>query len=155
MGIDVLIEDPRWSDTGLSDLAERASDAVLRHLNLDPANYEIACLACDDTQIAKLNADFRGKPQPTNVLSWPAVDNPSVETAAMHGPELGDIAISYETCAREAEEADRSLQDHCTHLVVHAVLHLLGYDHIDDQDADLMEGIEVEILATLGVPNPY
>jgi probable rRNA maturation factor len=69
--------------------------------------------------------------------------------------ELGDIAISYETCAREAAEQGKSLDDHVTHLIVHAILHLLGYDHIDDSDAALMEGTEIRVLAKLGVSNPY
>jgi len=71
------------------------------------------------------------------------------------GPELGDLAIAWETCAREAAEAGRPFADHVAHLVVHGTLHLLGYDHMCDEDADLMERIEVEILATMGIPDPY
>lgn len=159
---DTLIEDPRWGDIDLSALAERAATATLSHLGLDPSMWDIAVLACDDARIATLNADFRGKPQPTNVLSWPSEDR-AADIAGAHpdlpgpGPdsELGDIAISYDTCASEAQAANKSLADHVTHLIIHATLHLLGYDHIRDQDATLMETTEVAILGKLGLPDPY
>ncbi len=159
MSVDVLIECPDWEALGLEPLAEAAAAATLAHLGLE-ADHEIALLGCDDARIAVLNADFRGKPQPTNVLSWPSEER-GAETAGdaplppAAGEELGDIAIAYETCAREAEAAGRPLRDHVTHLVVHGTLHLLGYDHEDGRDAALMEGLEVEILATLGVADPY
>ena len=121
-------------------------------------------LACDDTQIAKLNADFRAKPTPTNVLSWPseerAADEPGGLPQPAHpGPDgliaLGDIAIAYDTCAREAEAASKPLTDHVTHLIVHGTLHLLGYDHETEQDAALMEGLETKILGKMGLDDPY
>ena len=159
---DTLIEDSRWQAAGLEDLAETAARAALAHLGLDPADWEIAVLACDDARIAALNADFRDRPRPTNVLSWPAEDRaadaPGVRPALPepgHDPELGDIAIAYDTCAREAAEQGKPLADHVTHLMVHGVLHLLGYDHIRDEDATLMEATEVAILGKLGLPDPY
>jgi probable rRNA maturation factor len=122
-------------------------------------------MGCDDARIAVLNADFRGKPAPTNVLSWPSEergaefvgDAPKVpQPGSVKDPEsLGDIAIAFETCAREAEEQDKPMVDHVTHLIVHGVLHLLGYDHIEEEDAAMMEAIEVRILASLGVSDPY
>ena len=121
-------------------------------------------LACDDTRITRLNADFRTKPTATNVLSWPETDlNPEAEGAEPHAPtpdaggeiSLGDIAIAYDTCAREAVEQDKTMTDHVTHLIVHGTLHLLGYDHIRDRDATRMEALEVKILGNLGVPDPY
>lgn len=156
---DTIIEDDRWQKAGLAALSETAARATLEHLGLDPESHEIAILGCDDTRIATLNADFRGKPQPTNVLSWPACDL-SADTAGdpPHPPgpgELGDIAIAWDTCQREAHDSGKPLQDHVTHLVVHGVLHLLGYDHVRDPDATLMEATEVEILGKLGVPDPY
>ncbi|MDU8942842.1 rRNA maturation RNase YbeY [Ovoidimarina sediminis] len=159
--IDVVIEDPRWQALGLEPLATRAVAATLTRLGLGE-EWEVVCLGCDDARIAALNADFRGKPRATNVLSWPsaerAADRPGgapVPPDPLEGEELGDIALAYDTCAREAAEAGLSLDHHTTHLIVHGVLHLLGYDHESEADAALMEGLEVEILATLGVSNPY
>lgn len=165
MTTDTIFEDDRWQAAGLEALAATAARAALAHLRLPPEKYEIAVLGCDDARIAVLNADFRGKPQPTNVLSWPEEDlSPDEEGAAPHQPEegdvddphhLGDIALAFETCQREAAEQGKSMQDHVTHLVVHGVLHLLGYDHIRDADATLMEGLETEILGNLGLADPY
>lgn len=163
---DVVIDDVRWQAAGLGLLAERAARAALAELGHDPAAYEISVLGCDDDRIAMLNAEFREKPAATNVLSWPARDiAPATEGAHPPAPvpdpfagdvqELGDIAIAYDTCAREADAAGKPLVDHATHLIVHAVLHLLGYDHIRDTDATLMEAVEVRILGKLGLPDPY
>jgi probable rRNA maturation factor len=160
--IETVIEDSRWAEAGLEPIAMRAADAALAHVGLDPADWEIALLACDDDRIAALNADFRGKPRPTNVLSWPsderAPETPGAPPAPPdpgEGPELGDIAIAWETCVYEATEAGVPFEHHVTHLLVHGTLHLLGYDHVRDADAELMERIEVEVLASLGIPNPY
>tara|TARA_R100001039_G_C1843248_1_gene103868 strand:+ start:1624 stop:2112 length:489 start_codon:yes stop_codon:yes gene_type:complete len=159
---DVVIEDDRWEAAGLEDLAEHAARATLEHLALNPEDWEISLLGCDDARIAVLNEDFRDKPQPTNVLSWPSEERGAEMPGAVpepplpgYDPELGDIAIAWDTCAREAAEGDKPLADHVTHLIVHAVLHLLGYDHVRDQDATLMETTEVEILGKLGVSDPY
>ncbi|MGB2203369.1 MAG: rRNA maturation RNase YbeY [Pseudooceanicola atlanticus] len=160
--IDCIIEDERWTALGLEDLAERAARETLAHLGLDPADFEIALLACDDARIAELNTEFRAKRTPTNVLSWPSDERGMEQSGAVPdlpdpGPdsELGDIAIAWETCDREAHEAGKSAQDHATHLIVHAVLHLLGYDHVRDLDATLMEQVEVDILGKMGLPDPY
>ena len=159
---DTLMEDPRWQEAGLEDLAETAAWATLTHLGLNPADWQIAVLACDDARIATLNAEFREKSAPTNVLSWPSEDRAADAPGASpvlpqpgFDPELGDIAIAYDTCAREAAEQGKPFADHVTHLMVHGVLHLLGYDHIRDQDATLMETTEVAILGKLGLPDPY
>lgn len=163
--VDVVFEDDRWQAVDITALGKAVCGETLRHLGLDPARFEIALLACDDQRIAALNGNFRDKPASTNVLSWPAVDlaaacegeAPLAATAGSHtGPApLGDIAISYDTCARESAAEGRPLAAHVSHLLVHGCLHLLGYDHIYDKDAALMEGLEVEILANLGIGNPY
>lgn len=159
---DTIIEDDRWQGLGFEALAERAAIAVCVHLGLDPESWEIAVLACDDARIAELNADFRDKPTATNVLSWPSEERGAEEAGTSPAlpepgfdPELGDIAIAYETCAREAEEAGKPMADHVMHLMVHGVLHLLGYDHIRDKDATLMEGLETTILGKMGIADPY
>ncbi|MCK0150745.1 rRNA maturation RNase YbeY [Marivita sp. S6314] len=162
---DIVIEDPRWQDAGLAELAETAAIAALTHLALPVDGYEIAVLACDDAQIATLNAEFRKKPTPTNVLSWPSYDlaapdeggapEPPPAADPRMGEGLGDIAIAYETCLREASDAAKPFDHHVTHLIVHGVLHLLGYDHVRDGDATLMERLETEILGKMGLPDPY
>ncbi|MEX0351250.1 MAG: rRNA maturation RNase YbeY [Paracoccaceae bacterium] len=162
MDLDLTLEDTRWGD--LSPLAERAVAEVLDHLGIAADLCEVSLLACDDARIAELNSAFRDKAKPTNVLSWPSAElaaDSDGGTPALPGPDftgeiaLGDIAISYDTCAREAEAAGKPMQDHVTHLIVHGVLHLLGYDHVRNADATLMEGLEVEILGKLGLDNPY
>ena len=153
MTVDAVIEDDRWAAAGLAALADRAARAALTDAGLDPGAHEVALLACDDARIAALNAAFRGKPSPTNVLSWPSEDrDPGTPPGEA---ELGDVAIAYDTCAREAADQGKTLDAHATHLVVHAVLHLLGHDHQDDADAERMEAAEVRILGKLGLPDPY
>ena len=148
-----MIEDDRWATFGLPALAGRAAAAALAEAGLDPDGYEVALLACEDARIAALNAQFRGKEAATNVLSWPSEDRDP--DAPPTDPELGDVAIAYETCVREATAQGKPLETHVTHLIVHAVLHLLGHDHDDDREAERMEAAEVRILAKLGLPDPY
>lgn len=160
MEIDILIEAPEWDALELEPLAQAACDATLRDLSLDPAGSCLSILACDDARIATLNTAFRGKPAPTNVLSWPAQarapDTPGAMPDLDDLPgELGDLALAYQTCAREAKDGDKPLAHHVTHLLVHGLLHCLGFDHETDPDADLMETTETRILARLGVPDPY
>ena len=165
MEIDILIEGGGWTADTLEALVEQAAAAALRELGLAPERFALSVLACDDARIATLNAEFRGKALPTNVLSWPSEeraadgpgDMPDLPEPDPSGPpeELGDIALSFETCAREAAEAGKPLDDHIAHLLVHGLLHLLGFDHETDPDADLMESLETRVLARLGVPDPY
>lgn len=159
--VDIAIEDARWADE-IGVLAARAVDAALAGAGLDPAGYVVSLLACDDGRIAALNADFRQKGTPTNVLSWPSDERGAATDGEMPTPpimpmdeELGDIAISYDTCAREAAEAGLPFAHHVTHLIVHGTLHLLGFDHMRDGDAALMEGLETEILGKLDIADPY
>lgn len=156
-GVDVVIEAEEWEAAGLEALAARACGAVLQWLGRPGA--EVVVLGCDDARIAALNADFRGKPRATNVLSWPAQEAapraPGARPLTPEAEELGDIAIAWETCRDEAAAQGKALADHATHLLVHAVLHLAGYDHENDADAELMEGAERAILAGLGIADPY
>jgi probable rRNA maturation factor len=163
--LDVIFEDARWEAVALGPLATRAAEATLAGLGLAPEGFCACLMACDDARIAELNGMFRSNGQPTNVLSWPSEErgaeiNGGVPFSPVCGsadnPEsLGDIALAYETCVREAEAASKPLADHVTHLVIHGMLHLLGYDHVRDLDGDLMESIEVRTLANLGLCDPY
>ncbi|AZV79400.1 rRNA maturation RNase YbeY [Parasedimentitalea marina] len=164
MTLDITIDDARWQQAQLETLTTQAVRSTLQHLGLDPETCELSVLACDDPRITDLNGEFRDKPSATNVLSWPAEDLAAdLAGGAPECPEpdftgeiaLGDIAISYDTCVREAADAAKPLDDHVRHLIVHGVLHLLGYDHVRDLDATLMESVEVEILGKMGVDNPY
>ncbi|HEV2300814.1 MAG TPA: rRNA maturation RNase YbeY [Stellaceae bacterium] len=119
-----------------------------------PARLEVAILLADDSELARLNRRFRGKPGPTNVLSFPA-SAPGAATAPGTPLVLGDVALALETVVREAAEQQKPLPDHLAHLVVHGVLHLIGYDHHSAADAARMESLEKSILAELGVPDPY
>lgn len=164
MALDIVIEAGPWEEPHLTALADRAAGAALAELGLGSDDWDITLLACDDGRIAALNGDFRDKPKATNVLSWPSAERGAgLPGAAPAAPEpdafgdthLGDIAISFDTCAREAQAGGIAFDDHVTHLVVHAVLHLLGYDHETDPDAILMEGIETRVLGKLGIADPY
>jgi len=142
--IEIEVESPEWT-TALADcedVVRRAARAALK--DDEPA---ITVLLTDDAALKDLNARFRGKASATNVLSFPA--------AASAQPHLGDIALAYGVCAAEGRAAGKPLAHHLMHLTVHGVLHLLGYDHVSDAEAEEMEGVERDILATLGVPDPY
>ena len=157
VSVEISIEDDRWEALDLSTLAGEVLEAGSRLLAL-PFPVEVSLLAASDARIAELNGAFRGKEAPTNVLSWP-----SEELSIGHGktpnppqdPEIGDIALSYETCAQEAQNYDKKMENHVMHLVLHGFLHLLGYDHETDDDAKLMEELEIKALETLGIENPY
>lgn len=162
--LDILVEDDRWESLGLNRIAMQAVKETLTALGIGGEVIELSLLACDDKRIAELNTEFRDKAAPTNVLSWPAEDLSAAAEGATPGPPdvgfdgvttLGDVAIAYETCANEAETLAKPMAEHVTHLVVHGVLHLLGYDHIRDRDAALMERLETEILGKMGIDNPY
>jgi len=165
MEIDILIEDASWDEGTLEALAARACAATFEDLRLDPQHLAVSILACDDARIAALNSEFRGKATPTNVLSWPAEERAAATPGEMPrlpdpdptGPpeELGDIALALGVLTREATEAGKPFEHHLAHLLVHGLLHLLGFDHMTEADAALMEGLETRILARLGVPDPY
>jgi probable rRNA maturation factor len=147
--VDILVEAEAWSKVeNLEATIQRAVDAALAAEGGSGAS--ISLMLGDDTAIRVLNASFRGKDKPTNVLSFPAPVMPGDPD-----PALGDIALAYETCAREAEEEGKTLADHLTHLVIHGTLHLLGYDHETEAEAEAMEALETRILAGLGIADPY
>lgn len=164
--VEVVIEDDLWNRFDLENTASRAFEAVVGQLGLTGGPYELCILACDDARIAVLNAEFRGKLTPTNVLSWPSYDlspkmaggRPDLPPVSAHGDpfvNIGDIAIAYQTCLQEADQAGVEPQHHITHLLIHGILHLLGYDHEVDTDAEMMETLEIDLLASMGIGNPY
>ena len=150
--IDLEIEAEAWSaaDPHIARIgvqAERALAAWSGWRARSGAGSDVTVLLTDDDTVADLNARFRGKSGPTNVLAFAA--------AANRDDHLGDIALAFGVCAREAVDQDKALSDHAAHLVLHGVLHLLGYDHQSDADAEGMEEIERALLASLGIADPY
>jgi len=143
--IDIIVECERWPHDA-ETIVRRALAQAAQAVRGKRADRALAVLLTDDAAIRKLNAAWRGVDQPTNVLSFPA--------PADHGP-LGDIAVAYETTAREADAEGKPLAHHLAHLAVHGFLHLSGYDHQTDGEAEAMERLEREILGPLGVPDPY
>ena len=161
MAVDVIIEDARWKTLDLQQIANQAFFETLFLLDLHHKSFSCCVLACDNKQIKQLNNKFRGKNCPTNVLSFPAsLENYEVKstltpTEANNPHELGDIAIAFEICKKEATESKVKFEHHVYHLIVHSVLHLLGFDHEEEKNASKMEKIEVQVLAKLGISDPY
>ena len=160
--IDVVQVDLRWEEVDLERLAGSAFRTLRRELELGPETGEFSLLACDDRRMAELNGRHLGKQAATNVLAWPASDAPPrepgnlpAERSAHWSGSIGDIALAYDTCSREAAERGIRFDDHVTHLVLHALLHLLGYRHGNAEDAEIMRNIEISALAKLGIGNPY
>lgn len=137
-----------WTQADI-ETAEVAARAALGGLDLR-GPLELSLALADDATVRTLNRDYRGKDKPTNVLSFPQAEAMPDGTLM-----LGDVVLARETCLAEAAEARRSPADHLSHLVVHGVLHLAGHDHEEDAQAEVMEALEVTILADIGVPNPY
>ena len=148
--LDIEIEDPAWLEAlsevqVLVQIAAAKALSAQRLVENDASNLVI--LLTSDDEIQGLNAQFRGQDKATNVLSFPAAVNPE--------GHLGDLALAYETCVREAAEQGKTLSDHVQHLTVHGVLHLIGYDHDHDDEAEIMEALERSLLAELGIADPY
>lgn len=153
IALDIEVEEPRWDAiAGRDGLLRRAADAALAVLAEPPGEVSAALLLADDETIRALNRDWRDQDKPTNVLSFPSPAHMSPPGAAR---PIGDVALAYETLVREAEAEGKPLADHAAHLVIHGILHLLGYDHIEEDEAEEMEGLEVRALARLGIPDPY
>lgn len=145
MSITLLIREAKWRKVrGLKPRIVKAAREALRAADA-PADAELSILLAADKDLKALNTTFRGKDKPTNVLSFPAGED----------GYLGDIAIAYGVTAREARAAKKALLDHAVHLTVHGVLHLMGFDHVTARQAKAMEPLEVRILASLGIADPY
>lgn len=148
--IDIAIEAGSWKAQDDEAVVTRAIEMAADMSEYDVAGAELSVVLTNDASIRTINAQWRHKDEPTNVLSFPA---PPALPGAPH--LLGDIVIAHETTAREAQAEGKPFADHLGHLAVHGFLHLLGYDHESDADAEVMERLEREILAKLGVPDPY
>lgn len=150
--VDVLIEDDGWQSLDAEALCTRCAEAVMAENPEFMRDGVVAILLTTDGVVQALNRDFRGKDKATNVLSFPADEQGLPPGEAV---PLGDIAIALGVTTTESGEKKISLDDHLAHLVVHGLLHLFGYDHIDDADAEEMEDLERRILARLGLADPY
>jgi probable rRNA maturation factor len=150
ISVDVEVVDPGWLAAGdVEALAQEVVAITLAEVgNRVHPDAEISIRLCDDAEICALNLAWRNKDKATNVLSFPA-------PAGNRGPLLGDIVVAFEYVSEEAREAGRSLRDHLTHMLVHGLLHLLGFDHESEEGAEEMEEFERRILATLGIADPY
>lgn len=146
--IEVEVEDPAWT-AALPDAVAVAERAAAAALGGTPG--DLVVLLTDDPAVRDLNARFRDRDRPTNVLSFPAADM----TIPGRAPHLGDLVLAHGVCAAEAAAQGKTLADHLTHLVIHGVLHLLGRDHVEEAGAEAMEAEERTLLASLGVADPY
>ena len=157
---DIDMQDPRWGNS-IKDLDAHVHKIINHSLAYVPFfkgqsvdNVEISLVFADDAVIQDLNKGYRDKDRPTNVLSFPQIDwdEPDMPFPMVH---LGDEIFAFETIELESEEQEKSFVDHTTHLIVHGLLHLCGYDHIKKDEAEIMEALEIEILEGLGINNPY
>ena len=144
MKFELNIGSPLWKEFKPHPIIEKTLTAIAEHEELEEG-LEVSILLADDAAVQTLNRDYRSKDKPTNVLSFPQDDDVL----------LGDIAMAFETLVREAAEQEKTFHDHFTHLFIHGVLHLLGYDHEEHDDQEDMEKQEIDILHGLGIENPY
>jgi probable rRNA maturation factor len=164
MMLEVAIEaDEEWDSSRFSEqLVRRAAEAAIAEsgfpqLTTGPRQVELSVRFASDDEVRRLNAEWRGKDKPTNVLSFPLAETGDFTSANIAGTELllGDIILAHGVCETEAADKRISVEDHAAHLLVHGTLHLLGYDHHNDDQAADMEAREVRALRRLGIANPY
>jgi len=153
VSIDISIEGGSWPDEAhLRALAERTAAALFSLSYLQNCETELSLLFTDDESIRRLNAEWRRKDKATNVLSFPAFP---IKAGEKPMPMLGDVILAFETVKAEAEAENKPLDNHISHLLLHGMLHLLGYDHETEAEAEVMENLERRILANLGIDDPY
>lgn len=159
LDIQISVEADDWSsEEELFAFSTKVLEATVSYLRKEEQQpfpgmpVEVSLVFTDDAAIKDINAQWRNKDKATNVLSFPAFP---LEPGGMPGPMLGDIVIAHETVMREALDLEKSFEDHLAHLLVHGCLHLFGYDHMETEEAEEMEGLETRILASLGLSDPY
>ncbi|MCX7338140.1 MAG: rRNA maturation RNase YbeY [Alphaproteobacteria bacterium] len=159
--VTLLINDPRWlafaSEDEWCQKFAQGAEALFQHVDAPQAALEISIVLTNDEESHVLNLQYRGQDKPTNVLSFPGLDPDDL--SAIHDPDmpllLGDIVVSLETVLKETEQQGKIFEHHVMHLIIHGILHLLGYDHEHEADAAVMESLEVIILKNLGINTPY
>lgn len=159
--IDIAVQDPIWEKIGDIEKvvllsAQLALKNGTRPKEIQDSDLEVSIVLANDDLVHVLNREYREKDKPTNVLSFASIDSDDFAKESMMNPfNLGDVILSYDTIARECQEQGKFLLDHIKHLTVHGVLHLMGYDHDNEDDATNMETLEIRILEQLDVQNPY
>lgn len=163
--LDVAVQrEANWPDLDWDTIGAQAAAAAIAQtpfgeLATADAAIEIAVRLTSDAEVHQLNSQYRGKDKPTNVLSFPMIAPDLIESMTQNSDDgeviLGDVVLAHGVCAAEAADKGISVEDHATHLIVHGVLHLLGYDHQGDSEAEAMESMERAALETLGIPDPY
>jgi probable rRNA maturation factor len=145
--IDITVQHREWTHAmrDIHNIALSVIGLTLEKAGVKNREQELSLVLADNDFVQKLNKEWRGKDKPTNVLSFPQ-DEPSM---------LGDIILAYETVEEEAQAQGKRFEDHTIHLIVHGLLHLLGHDHEEDHEAEIMESLEIEILAAMNIKNPY
>ena len=147
------VEEAGWAElAGLEDLARDVAERVMSDLGKRAADFDLSMVFTDDAAIRVLNADWRGQDKATNVLSFPAEPVPLPPGEAQ---PLGDVILAFGVVQREAADQGKTLRDHAVHLMIHGILHLFGYDHMDGAEAARMEAAEIRILKGLGISDPY
>jgi probable rRNA maturation factor len=159
IAIDVIAEFPEWTTAlpTVERVCGRAAAAAFGAVHPNTRGAEASVILTDNARVRVLNNLYRGRDEPTDVLSFPILDQGAAAASAPPGQPvlLGDIVIAFETAAADAAASDKSLSDHLSHLVVHGMLHLCGYDHLAEAEANEMERLETHVLAGLGVSDPY
>ena len=150
--VETIISDKRWCERIVPDaLAESVVKMTTQELDLGNNIMEVSLLFCDDTTIRRLNSQWRGIDKATNVLSFATADHTETDELIL----LGDVILAYETCHKEAQEMRIEFGDHVAHLILHGFLHLLGFEHDEEDTAAAMESLEIRILNSMGLHNPY
>jgi probable rRNA maturation factor len=155
VNLEIEVDEAAWHDLpDAGALVHQAAEAAFARLGTsDLTDKLLSVTLADDETVAQLNAQWRGKPKPTNVLSFPADQDIAIPPGELR--PLGDIILAAGVVRAEAAQQSKPLADHFSHLVVHGILHIMGYDHLDDAQADEMESLEKEILVKLGIADPY